>query len=96
MFGHGGPAREFINKTKPPLQFTSAELKAEVIARVKADPKMDLRFVALVEQCVLNTAYVHAVRECQAVKRWDTSSVTLMGDSVFKYVYCPSFLRANS
>ncbi|KAE8452146.1 hypothetical protein EG329_001613 [Mollisiaceae sp. DMI_Dod_QoI] len=83
MFGYGGPVREFINKTKPPTKLSSAELKAECIARVRADPKIDPRFVALAEHCILNTAYVHAVRDCQAVKRWDTSCVTLMGDAVF-------------
>lgn len=86
MLGHGGPRNAFINKSKPPVQLTSAELKAEVITRMKADPKMYPKFVALAEQCILNTAYVHNVREAHAVKRWDTSGVTLMGDSVFKYV----------
>lgn len=74
----------FVNKSKPPIQFTFAELKAEVMARMQADPKMDPKFVTLAEHCILNTAYVHNVRESQAVKRWDTSVVTLMGDSVFK------------
>ncbi|KUJ22438.1 FAD/NAD(P)-binding domain-containing protein [Mollisia scopiformis] len=83
MFGHGGPVREFINKSKPPTSLSSAELKTEIIARVKADPKIDPKFVALAEHCVLNTSYVHAVRDCQAVKKWDTGSVTLMGDAVF-------------
>ncbi|KAF8866380.1 FAD/NAD(P)-binding domain-containing protein [Acephala macrosclerotiorum] len=83
MFGYGGPIREFINKSKPAIKLSSAELKAECIARTRADPRIDPKFIALAENCVLNTAYVHAVRDCQAVKRWDTSNVTLMGDSVF-------------
>lgn len=87
MFGYGGPIHEFINKTKPPTKLSSAELKAECLARTRADPKIDPKFVALAEHCVVNTAYVHSLRDCQAVKRWDTSSITLMGDAVFKYVY---------
>jgi len=84
MFGYGGPTDEFSNKTKSPGEFSPAELKAEILARVQADPNRDSIFVALAEHCIANTAYVHVVRDCQAIKRWDTDSVTLIGDAVFK------------
>jgi 2-polyprenyl-6-methoxyphenol hydroxylase-like FAD-dependent oxidoreductase len=83
MFGYGSPINEFTNKSKPPAQLSSLELKEECLARVRADPKIDPRFVALAEHCVPNTAYVHVVRDCHAIKRWDTGSVTLIGDAVF-------------
>lgn len=84
MFGYGSPLGEFINKSKHPLQLTPQELKAECIARVRKDPGIDPRFVALAEHCLVNTAYVHTNREMQPIKRWDTESITLIGDAVFK------------
>lgn len=86
MYGYGSPIHEFNNQSKAPNMLSSVELKAECLARVRSDPNMDPRFVALTELCVVNSAYVHTVRDCQAVKRWDTSCVTLVGDAVFKYV----------
>lgn len=86
MFGYGSPVDEFLNKGQPPGKFSAEELKEECIARIRAVPNVDPKFVALAEKCIINTAYVHIVRDCQAVKRWDTGSVTLIGDSVFKYI----------
>ncbi|KAL5320592.1 hypothetical protein ACEPPN_011402 [Leptodophora sp. 'Broadleaf-Isolate-01'] len=83
MYGYGSPIHEFNNQSKAPNMLSSVELKAECLARVRSDPNMDPRFVALTELCVVNSAYVHTVRDCQAVKRWDTSCVTLVGDAVF-------------
>jgi hypothetical protein len=85
MFGYGSPINEFSNRTNPPGELSPAELKAEIFARVQADPNIDSRFVALAQHCITNTAYVYVVRDCQAIKRWDTDSVTLIGDAVFKY-----------
>ena len=86
MFGYGSPVGDFLNKEKPPGKFSPEELKEECIARIRLVPNADPRFIALAEKCLINTAYVHVVRDCQAVKRWDTSSITLIGDAVFKYV----------
>lgn len=83
MFGYGSPVDEFLNKKKPPGKLLPEELKEECIARVRLIPNADPKFLALAESCVINTAYVHVVRDCQAVKRWDTSPVTLIGDAVF-------------
>lgn len=84
MFGYGSPVDEFLNKKKPPGKLSPEELKEECIARVRLIPNADPKFLALAEKCVINTAYVHVVRDCQAVKRWDTNRVTLIGDAVFK------------
>jgi hypothetical protein len=84
MFGYGSPVGESSNKTKPPGELSPAELKAEILSRVQADPNIDSRFIALAQNCITNTGYVHVVRDCQAIKRWDTASVTLIGDAVFK------------
>lgn len=84
MYGYGSPIHEFSNRSKPPGELSSVELKAECLSRVLSDPNIDPRFVTLTEHCVVNSAYVHTVKDCQAVKRWDTSSVTLIGDAVFK------------
>lgn len=84
MFGYGSPVDEFSNRAKPPGKLSPEELKEECIARVRLVPKIDPRFIALAEKCVINTAYVHVVRDCQAVKRWETSCITLIGDAVFK------------
>jgi hypothetical protein len=90
MFGYGSPVHEFSNQSKPPGKLTSIELKEECLARVRSDPSIDPKFVALAEYCIVNTAYVHIVRDCQAIKKWDTGSVTLLGDAVFKCVFpCP-------
>ncbi|KAG4426618.1 hypothetical protein IFR04_000049 [Cadophora malorum] len=83
MYGYGSPIHEFSNRSKPPGELSSVELKAECLSRVLSDPNIDPRFVTLTEHCVVNSAYVHTVKDCQAVKRWDTSSVTLIGDAVF-------------
>jgi hypothetical protein len=87
MFGYGSPINEFSNRTKPPGELSPSDLKAEILVRVQADPNIDSKFVALAQHCIVNTAYVHVVRDCQAIKRWDTDSVTvtLVGDAVFKY-----------
>ncbi|KAH7364550.1 hypothetical protein BKA65DRAFT_140569 [Rhexocercosporidium sp. MPI-PUGE-AT-0058] len=83
MYGYGSPTHEFSNQSKAPNMLSSLELKAECLARVRSDPNMDPRFVALTELCVVNSAYVHMVRDFQAVKRWNTSAITLVGDAVF-------------
>jgi hypothetical protein len=84
MFGYGSPTDEFHNKSKPPTRFSPEELKAEIIARVRADPKIDPAFVSLAEQCIVNTSYTHLVKDSQVIKKWNTDLVTLIGDSVFK------------
>lgn len=84
MFGYGSPCNEFINKSKPISKLTSEELKEECILRARSDPKIHPNFVTLAEQCIINTAYVHVVKDCQAIKKWNSDSVTLIGDSVFK------------
>jgi hypothetical protein len=91
MFGYGSPVDGFLNKEKAPGKLSCEELKQECIARIRAVPNVDPKFIDLAEKCVINTAYVHIVRDCQAVKRWETDSVTLIGDAVFKYVcYVPT------
>jgi hypothetical protein len=85
MYGYGSPLHEFSNRSKPPDKLTPLELKEECLARVRSDPKIDPKFVALTEHCIINTAYVHVVKECQTIKKWETNSVTLIGDAVFKY-----------
>lgn len=90
MYGYGSPLSEFSNRSKPPDKLTPLELKEECLARVRSDPTIDPKFIALTEHCVVNTAYVHVVKECQAIKKWDSGSVTLIGDAVFKYGYHPS------
>lgn len=84
MYGYGSPRHEFSNKSKPASKMTGQELKEECLARVHADPGIDPRLVQLTELCLADTAYVHSVRDCQVVKRWDTGNITLVGDSVFK------------
>ena len=84
MLGYGSPVDESLNKKKSPRKLSPEELKEECIARVRLIPNADPKFLALAEECVINTAYVHVVRDCQAVKRWDTSRMTLIGDVVFK------------
>jgi hypothetical protein len=86
MFGYGSPVDGFSNKEKPPGKLSCEELKYECITRIRAVPNVDPKFVALAEKCVINTAYVHIVRDYQAVKRWETDSVTIIGDAVFKCV----------
>ena len=83
MFGYGSPLDEFLNKKKLPGK-RSPELKEECIAQVRLIPNSDPKFLALAEKCIVNTAYVPVVRDCQAIKRWDTSRMTLIGDAVFK------------
>ncbi|KAF4636347.1 hypothetical protein G7Y89_g1739 [Cudoniella acicularis] len=82
-FGYGGPRSEFLNQSKPISKLSSEELKLECIMRARGNPNIHPNFVALAEQCIINTAYVHVVKDCQAIKRWNTDSVTLIGDSVF-------------
>lgn len=84
MFGYGSPINQFCNQSKPPHKLTSEELKTEVITRVKLDPKLHPDFLTLAEKCLINTAYVHMVRDAKAVKSWNSSCVTLLGDAVFK------------
>jgi hypothetical protein len=84
MFGYGSPIDQFCNRTKPPLRFSSEELKAECITRAKHDNKLHPDFVTLAEKCVINTGYVHMVRDTGTVKPWDSNCVTLVGDAVFK------------
>lgn len=83
MFGYGSPISEFVNKSKPPQTFSSEELKQEVIARAKNDPKVHPDFLILAEKCVVNTAYIHMVRNIKAIKPWSANNVTLVGDAVF-------------
>jgi hypothetical protein len=84
MFGYGSPISEFVNKSKGVYDMTAIDLKNEVIARARLDPKMHPNLRKLAEHCVINTAYVHMVKNCSAVKPWDSSRVTLIGDAVFK------------
>ncbi len=84
IFSYGSPVDEFLDKKTPPGKLSPEELKEECIARIRLVPTADPKFLALAEKCVINTAYVHVVRDCQAVKRWDISRVTLIGDAVFK------------
>ncbi|TGO86655.1 hypothetical protein BPOR_0286g00050 [Botrytis porri] len=83
MYGYGSPASAFINKTKPPEEFTPVELKTEIIARSKTDRNVHPNFLQLAEMCLTNTAYLHMVKKCDSVKPWDSTSVTLIGDAVF-------------
>ena len=89
MYGYGSPLHEFSNRTKHPTKMSPTELKEECLARVRADKAMDPRIVELTERCLVNTAWVHLVRDSQAVKKWDSGTVTLVGDAVFKYVFDP-------
>lgn len=84
MFGYGSTIRSFCNKTKPPQEFTSAELKEECIVRAGLDRKLHPDFVNLVERCLVNTAYLHMIKDTKALKPWDDDCITLLGDSVFK------------
>jgi len=84
MFGYGSPINQFSNKTKAPHKLSTEELKAEVITRIKLDPKIHPDFMTLAEKCLIHTSYVHMVRDTKAVKPWNPSCVTLLGDSVFK------------
>lgn len=86
MYGYGSPASAFINKTKPPENLTPEELKAEIINRSKVDRNIHPNFLKLAEMCLTKTAYLHMVKKCDSVKPWDSTSVTLIGDAVFKYV----------
>lgn len=84
MFGYGSPTNEFCNQTKQPYEFSSEELKIECVQRAKMDPNIHPDFLALAEQCVIDTAYIHIIRNSEAVKPWQSDSVTLIGDAVFK------------
>lgn len=84
MYGYGSPASAFINKTKRPEEFTPEELKTEIIARSKTDRNVHPNFLQLAEMCLTSTAYLHMVKKCDSVKPWDSTSVTLIGDAVFK------------
>jgi 2-polyprenyl-6-methoxyphenol hydroxylase-like FAD-dependent oxidoreductase len=85
MYGYGSPISAFINKSKPPEEFTPEELKTEVIARSKTDRNIHPNFHQLAEMCLTKTAYLHMVKKCDSVKPWDSTNVTLIGDAVFKY-----------
>jgi len=63
MFGYGSPVDEFLNKKKPPRKLSPEELKEECIVRVRFIPNADPKFLALAEKCVINTAYVHVLRD---------------------------------
>jgi hypothetical protein len=84
MFGYGSPINEFTNKSKHPTAFSSGELKQECIARAKSDPKIHPDFLTLAEKCIINTAYLHMVRNIKAMKPWHLKNVALVGDAVFK------------
>ncbi len=84
MIGYGSPINEFTSKSKTLVKLSSLELKKECLERVQADPNIDPRFVALTEHCLPNTSFIHIVRDCHAIKKWDSSSVTLIGDAVLK------------
>lgn len=84
MFGYGSPLDQFTNKSKPPQRLSSEELKMECINRIKRDTKLHPDYLALAEKCIINTGYVHMVRDTGAVKPWDSNCVTLVGDAVFK------------
>ncbi|PQE32202.1 FAD-dependent monooxygenase protein [Rutstroemia sp. NJR-2017a WRK4] len=83
MYGYGGSTSAFINKSKPPEQFTPEELKTEVIARSRTDRNIHPNFHQLAEMCLTKTAYLHMVKKCDSVKPWDSTNVTLIGDAVF-------------
>lgn len=83
MFGYASPITEFADKSKPPQKMTSAELKEECIARAKLDWRLHPDFKNLAEKCILNTAYVHMVKNAKAIKPWTSDNVTLVGDAVF-------------
>jgi hypothetical protein len=84
MFGYGSPINEFMNKSKPPQKLSSQELRTECIARTRFDRKLHPDFKTLAEKCILNTAYIHMVKNTKAMKPWTSDNVTLVGDAVFK------------
>jgi hypothetical protein len=84
MCGHGSPIDHFCNKAKPLQRLSSQELKTECIIRAKRDIKLHPGFVPLAEKCVLNTGYVHMVRDTGVVNPSDSNCVTVVGDAVFR------------
>ncbi|KAH6714315.1 hypothetical protein BKA61DRAFT_551754 [Leptodontidium sp. MPI-SDFR-AT-0119] len=86
MFGYGSPVSRFVNRRCAPQNLTKQELKNEVVARSRAEKKMHHTFLALVEKCLVETAFVHVVKKCEAIRPWSDDQVTLIGDAVFKYV----------
>ncbi|KAH8602811.1 hypothetical protein B0O99DRAFT_604380 [Bisporella sp. PMI_857] len=83
MFGYGSPIGRFRNQSKAPDKLSSEELRQECIDRAKAEPNMHPDFVTMAEKCILNTAYIHMVRDTKAIKPWSSDCVTLIGDAVF-------------
>ena len=84
MFGYGSPVNEFCNKSKQPYELTSEELKVEIVTRAQTDSSVHPNLVTLTQRCVIDTAYMHIVRNSQPVKPWNSECVTLIGDAVFK------------
>lgn len=84
MFGYASPKSSFTNKSKPPEQFTPEELKEECLARARVSKYVHPHFLALAEKCITSTAFLHSVKKCEVLRPWDSSSVTLIGDAVFK------------
>lgn len=92
MFGYGSPVSRFANRRCAPQYLSKQELKNEVVARSKAEKKMHHTFLALAEKCLVETAFVHVVKKCEAIRPWNDDQVTLIGDAVFKYVMSPASL----
>ncbi|KAH8648312.1 hypothetical protein BGZ60DRAFT_499693 [Tricladium varicosporioides] len=83
MFGYGSPVSRFVNRRCAPQNLSKQELKNEVIARSKGEKKMHNTFLALAEKCLVDTAFVHVVKKCEAIRPWNDNQVTLIGDAVF-------------
>ncbi|KAI9742544.1 MAG: hypothetical protein M1818_003684 [Claussenomyces sp. TS43310] len=83
MFGYSSTRDCFLNRTNIPEELSREELKGELIARAKRDKNVHPHFAALAERCITNTAYLHVVKNCDAIKPWESRSVTLVGDAVF-------------
>lgn len=78
----GSPISLFQNRRAAPDRLTPGELKAEIIARITS-PLIHPRFAELARLACTNTAYVHMVRKCEAIRPWASPNVTLLGDAVF-------------
>lgn len=91
MFGYGSAVSRFVNRRCAPQNLSKQELKDEVVARSRAEKKMHHTFLALAEKCLVETAFVHVVKKCEAIRPWNDDQVTLIGDAVFKYVVFLAF-----